>query len=305
MVATPPQLGFEAQPSGNGDDCPPNRGELVPQLLGRVGESTPSSYIQWHFFGSFSILANTISPYIEIPNARQPSVTTPPGCKPTERLWLITTYGRSLTRQQTNGPVPVLTQPSSQISGDGTQLGGTRRTLMRLRVQTGGDYGPRDFFMDAGGPPVAVSAQSVIISPWGPQTYVEVLPDDIGVLTAGTDVSDELVNVSIQAIEESRGCRATVLTEFINVPANTATPVPVPRYAVDVQISQNAIGAPSARWLQFVGFPTTGIASGSVRFVPGGRTTDIVNLGSEISYLQTDQFVPAARLFTLRWTIRP
>lgn len=251
------------------------------------------------------MLANTISPYIEIPNARQASVATAPGCNPRERLWLITPYGRSLSRQQTNGPVAVLTQPSSQISGDGTQLGGTRRTLMRLRVQTSGDYGPRDFFMDAGGPPLAVSAQAITVSPWGPQTYVEVTVANIAGLTALTDVSDELVNVSLQAIEESRGCRATSLTEFINVPANTATPVPIPRYAVDVQISQNAIGAPSSRWLQFVGFPTTGIATGSVRFTPGGRTTEIVNLGSEISYLLTDQFVPAARLFTARWTIRP
>jgi hypothetical protein len=224
-----------------------------------------------------------------------------------DRLWLVNARGIEVYRTSADGLNPL----GADIVINGPLPAGASRSLglhayrLRVKVMTPSEFAVYE--IDAN-QDAEFYGQAVEVNLIGPSNAVSIPSNAVlETFSRNNFVVDSVVACSIYPIETSRCCDC-YLTEFLRSPANTASVIRVPRGARELKIYQGNPGAaaPALRWTRFIGDPTVvaAIDVGGLNFVQRESIDNSFPIGEE-SHLQTDIEPVNARLFVLRWTIRP
>ena len=294
---------------------------VVPTLTGRAGVSQQSKIYQFlaqivDAAGVFQAPDNNILPQ-GWQRDYQPQAAQGDGLAPRnhlcERLFRLGTSSQVVYRAAPVVPVNALTpvqfdsfETGSPLPDPTAATGGS--CYFRVRVRASAARGKYVFFMDVDETIelYAFSAQMELV---GPPGAVEITDrNDSQSVTPVTAVGEVVIDARIGAvlspIEQPTGLKEVKFTQIVPVAQSASIQIPVPRFAREVRIMQDSVGAVSGPWFRVTGGLTTPLNVGVLNFRARNIEESEVNLGRE-SALVTDTNGANDRLFQLQWTIRP
>lgn len=223
------------------------------------------------------------------------------------RLWLVSLRGTDVYRTSPD-PISPLTR---QVLDNGPLPAGAIRSdnvhAYRAAVKCSSESGFAVFEIDLN-QELELWAHRVEVALLGPTNGVSI-PSNFppGSVTRTGFVVDSVVGCQIVPIESSKSCKEAHLTQFVRIAAAQQITIPVPRGAVLLKVYQGAplVAPATVMWTrQLAAAPALPVIVGTISFANRESIDASAPVGAE-SHLLTDIDPANARLFVLRWTIRP